>query len=161
MWASQRELKFKVLQSGSERKWEEKNWSRLKGDFVFWWLALPKRVSLGRQWGAARRVKGSWGSVLEGRRDVNYCVREKEVCLGLLGSLIVAAPRAILWLGCTQTTKKGFLHLFIQFHAMSTLKRPPFPLQNCTGHPNPLLRERALMGTLFLACCSFLSGEEG
>lgn len=63
MWATQRALKFKVLQSGSEWEWKKKkNWTQLKEDFVFWWLALPKRVSLGRQRGTGWRLKGSWGS---------------------------------------------------------------------------------------------------
>lgn len=91
--------------------------------------------------GGAEGVFGRLG------RDVNYSFREKEVCYGLLGSLIVATPRAFLWLCCTQATKKGFLHLFIQLDAISTPKWPhslsktalsPFVF----GHPNPLGRKR-------------------
>lgn len=62
-----------------EREMEKKNWASLKEDFVFWWLALPERVSLGRQRGAGCRLKGSGG------RDVNYGFGEKEaakVCWG-------------------------------------------------------------------------------
>lgn len=82
MWAIQRPLKslkrkwVKVRESEREG---EKNWASLKEDFVFWWLALPERVSLGRQRRTGRRLKGSGG------RDVNYSFREKEaakVCWG-------------------------------------------------------------------------------
>lgn len=68
---------FKAEVSESGRK---KNWARLKEDFVFWWLALPKRVSLGRQRGTGWRVKGAGGVFGEMGRDVNYGLREKEVC---------------------------------------------------------------------------------
>ena len=69
---------FKAEVSESGRK---KNWTRLKEDFVFWWLALPKRVSLGRQQGTGWMGEGELGEFLEGLgRDVNYGFREKEVC---------------------------------------------------------------------------------
>lgn len=67
---------------------------------------------------AERRGWEGAGGVAEGvfgglRRAVNYSSREKEVCKGLLGSLIVTAPRAFIWLGRAHATKKGFLHLLI------------------------------------------------
>lgn len=149
----------------SEGKKKKKNWTRLKEDFVFWWSALPKRVSLGRQRETGWRVKGEPREFLEGLGEMWITASERSLLR--LGSLIVATPWAILWLCCTQATKRGFLHLFIQFHAMSTPKWPPFPLQICPvslcGWPSQstLQKDRPLMDALFLACCCFLLDEKG
>lgn len=68
----------------------------------------------------------------------------------------MATPRAIPWLCCTRAIKEGFLHLFIQFHAMSTPKWPHSLSGSAlslfvAGHrnPPPLEKKRPLMAALF------------
>lgn len=167
MWATQRVLKFKVLQGGSGWKWEKKNWTRLKEASVFWWLALPERVSLGRQRGTGWRVMGSWGSFwrvgegcelrllrersLQRFAGVPHCGNATGLSLALLHS----------------GYKEGISSFIYSISCHVDPKMAPFPLQNCPvpvcGWPPQSFpqKERPLMDTLFWACCCFLLDKEG
>lgn len=86
----------------------------------------------GFSWKTARvwlETEGEW------RERCELWLQGERSCKGLLGSLFVASPRAFLWLRCTQATKRGFLHLFIQFHAMSTPKWPHSLSKNAPSPP--------------------------
>lgn len=65
---------FKAEVSG-----RKKNWTRLKEDFVIWWPALPKRVSLSL-------VAGEWREFLEGWGEMWITASERKksakVCWG-------------------------------------------------------------------------------
>lgn len=143
MWAIQRALKFKVLQSGSERG-EERNagLKDSKEDFVFWWLALPKRVSLGRQQGTGWTMKGIFGGF---RRDVNYSFGEKEVCQGwdpslwqrhgpFSGSAALGPQRGDFFI---------YLFNFMPCRPLNGLHSHPKTTlsSRVTSHPNPLSKE--------------------
>lgn len=102
-------------------------------------MNLAKRVAFGRE-----LAGGGEGEILEGGQII-YVLREKGVCWGSLHGGDTMGP--FLSLCCGPATKRGFLHLFLQFHAMSTQKGlgllskttlstltakslPPFPAKN-------------------------------
>lgn len=139
---SLKSFKAEVGESGRKKTGQDSKKLLCFGDWLCQkgFLLEDSEGLVGGWWGA----EGAFGGL---GRDVNYGFWEKEVCKGLLGSLIVATPRAFLWLCCTQATKRGFLHLFIQFHAMSTPKWPHSLSKTAlslfvAGHPNPLPKKR-------------------
>jgi len=119
MWATQRALKFKVLQSGSEWEWETQR--RLC-------VLVIGSARKGFSWKTARepvgRVKGSWGSFFSmvGEffffrwlgRDVYWRLSKENSLFRFAGvsSFVAAAPRARSWLCFAHATKRGFLYLF-------------------------------------------------
>lgn len=76
-------------------------------------MNLAKRVAFGRELDG-----GGEGKILEGGGRIIYVLREKGVCWGSLHGGDTMGP--FLSLCCGLATKRGFLHLFLQFHAMST-----------------------------------------
>lgn len=57
---SLKSFKAEVSKMRSRKGGGKKTWTRLKDDFVFWQLGLPKRVSLGRQLETGWWVKEEW-----------------------------------------------------------------------------------------------------
>lgn len=144
---------------------KKNNWTSLKEDFVFWWLALPKRVSLGGQRGTGCRVKGNRGGFWRVGERCELRLQRERSLLRFAG-----VPHCGITMGLSLPPlrsgyKEGISSFIYSISCHVEPKMASFPLQNrpgpCCGWLTQSSPQKLLMETLFLAWCCFLLDNEG